>query len=467
MRTRALVACLIAISGFGSLGQCLAGPAEGPLPDVAREAVSELSSGQYARFFARFDEAMKAALPEAKVQELWKAITGQTGAFQSQIAARQETAGAFDVVFVTCQFEKAPLDIKLVFNAERKLSGLFFSPAGIGNRPQEPKKPNPYREEEVTFENKEEPGLKLAGTLTFPGSGGPFPAVLLISGSGAQNRNEEIMGHKPFLVLADHLTRRGIAVLRVDDRGVGGSSDGPPDATSLDFAGDVLAGVTYLKSRKEIDPQRIGLIGHSEGGIIAPIVASKSSDVAFIVLMAGTGVNGREVLFEQGRLLAQAAGASEEQIAANRKIQTTIFDVLNATPDSETAEKQIREALSGASPSVRDIVLGAQLKMVLSQWFRHFLNYDPRLTLEKVRCPVLALIGEKDLQVSPSQNLPEIEKALTAAGNKDFKAVELPGLNHLFQTCKTGAVAEYGQIEETIAPAALELISGWILGHAR
>jgi len=470
MKTMAVLACLVAASAVSSLNDSLAYPEDTPIVEAARGVVSELSSGKYGALHARFDATMKAALPEEKVPEMWKSIVAQFGSFQSQGAARQEKSGGFDIVFVTCQFEKGAMELRVVFNAERQVAGLFLAPAAAGasatsaKRPQEPKKPYPYREEEVSYASMEE-GVKLAGTLTMPESGGPFPVVLLISGSGAQNRDEEIMGHKLFLVMADHMTRRGIAVLRVDDRGVGGSSAGSPMATSLNFAQDVMGGVSYLKSRKEMNPRKIGLIGHSEGGIVAPFVASRSGDVAFIVLMAAPGVSGREILLEQIKRMSKAGGASEQQIAENIKYENIVLDILSETPNDEAAEMRIREALSG-NPAVRDAVQ-LQMKTALSQWFRHFIHYHPRPALEKVKCPVLAINGEKDLQISPSQNLPEIESALVAAGNKDYKIVELPGLNHLFQTCKTGSVSEYGQIEETISPVALQLISDWIVAHAR
>jgi uncharacterized protein len=460
MRRLAACAFLIICLGFVVYSQDV------QLSVRAREAVSELANGNYREFYGRFDDTMKTAVPESKLQEIWKAIQAQAGAFKSQASIRQEKSGPYDVVFVSCQFEKAVLDVQLVFNGQGQMSGLFFRPgAPATGRPQEPKAPFPYRQEEVAYESKE-PGIKLAGTLTFPASGGPFPAALLITGSGAQNRNEEIMGHKPFLVLADSLTRRGIAVLRVDDRGVGGSSAGPPTATSLSYAQDVLAGVEYLKSRMEINPRRIGLIGHSEGGMIAPIVASQSQDVAFVVLMAGTGVKGEDVLTEQGQLVLRANGSSEELIQENIKVQKMLFNVIKSTSDNEAAEKQMRESLSSVNPAIRDVAL-AQLKSALSPWMRYFVAYDPQPALQKVKCPVLAVNGEKDLQVPPKQNLPAIEKALRAGGNKDFKVIELPGLNHLFQTCKTGSITEYGQIDETISPVALDLMGGWILDHAK
>jgi pimeloyl-ACP methyl ester carboxylesterase len=338
-------------------------------------------------------------------------------------------------------------------------------------RPQEPKPPFPYNAEEVIYENKEA-GIKIAGTLTTPKEGGPFPAVLLITGSGPQDRNEEIMGHKPFLLWADYLTRRGIAVLRVDDRGVGGTTGKPGESTIEDHAGDALAGVVYLKSRSDIDPKQIGLMGHSEGGLVAPAAAVKSGDVSFIVLLAGTGVVGEEILYSQGKLIAKVAGASDEAAAKNEEMQRKIFTIVKETADPAAAALkfaalavEIKASLTEEQKKALDASAGlieAQTKMVLTPWFRHFLTYDPKSVLEEVKCPVLAICGEKDLQVDPKLNLPAIEAALKAAGNKDYTVKEIPGVNHLLQSSKTGAISEYQQIEETINPAALEIVSEWI-----
>ncbi len=339
------------------------------------------------------------------------------------------------------------------------------------NRPQEPKKPYPYDEEEVSYENKRD-GVKLAGTLTIPRAKGPSPVVLLITGSGAQNRNEELLGHKPFLVLSDYLTRQGIAVLRVDDRGVGGSTGSVANSTSENFAADVLAGIEFLKSRKEINPKQIGLIGHSEGGIIAPMVAAQSSDVAFIVLMAGTGLTGEEILYLQGALIAKANGASPETLAKQRTQQESSFIILKKEKDNAVAEKLMRDdfakqiaSLSETEKKGAEQTFNAQIKQVTSSWFRYFLTYDPRPALTKVKCPVLALNGENDLQVPINENLREIEAALKTAGNKDVTIVRLPKLNHLFQTSETGSPNEYSKIEETIAPVALKTMGDWILKH--
>lgn len=343
-------------------------------------------------------------------------------------------------------------------------------------RPQTPKPPFPYKSDEVTYKN-EAGGVTLAGTLTVPDGPGPFPAVLLISGSGAQDRDESLLGHKPFAVLADALTRRGVAVLRVDDRGVGGSTGKTSESTSEDFADDALAGVAFLKSRPKINPKAIGLIGHSEGGLVAPMAATRSNDVAFIVLMAGTGLPGEEILYLQGRLIAEAMGAQKDALDKQRAFQGRLFQIIKTEPDAKKAATKLREAAKDAVNALPDgqkkdagdvdALIKSQLAMVESPWFRYFLTYDPRPTLAKVRCPVLALVGEKDLQVPPKENLAAIENTLKNAGNRRVTVKELPGLNHLFQTCKTGNVTEYAEIEETIAPAALTQIGDWVLDQVK
>jgi fermentation-respiration switch protein FrsA (DUF1100 family) len=322
-------------------------------------------------------------------------------------------------------------------------------------RPQEPKPPFPYKAEEVAFQNKVA-GIKLAGTLTLPPGKGPFPAIALITGSGRQNRDEELFGHKPFAVIADYLTRRGVAVLRYDDRGAGASEGKYELATTADLSTDAEAAFDYLKTRPEVDAKKIGLGGHSEGGVIAPMVATRNAQIAFLVLLAGTAVPGDEVLLEQGAAILRAQGASQQVLDAQREMQTNLFAALREAPDAATAEKKLRELLGG-SPAIE-----TQVKSLLSPWMRYFLTYDPAVTLTKVKCPVLALNGEKDLQVVATQNLPPLAAALKKAGNKDVTIVRLPGLNHLFQTAQKGTVAEYGEIEETMSPKALETMAEWI-----
>lgn len=379
-------------------------------------------------------------------------------------------------------FEGTLKEDEKTIEGEWKQSGLSFplvlsriDEAPDTRREQDPVKPYPYDEEEVVYEN-EEAGVKLAGTLTLPRSEGPFPAVILISGSGQQNRDEEIVGHRPFLVLSDYMTRRGIAVLRVDDRGTGGSTGNFSQATTEDFAGDVLAGIEYLKSREEIDPTQIGLIGHSEGGLISPLVAVKSQDVAFIVLMAGPGITGEEILYLQSDLIARAEGADNETIARNNELMKNIYSVVKEEENNTIAAEKLRKLLTeelanmseeekqnaGYSEADLEDQVNTQIQALLSPWMRFFLTYDPAPTLKEVKCPVLAINGEKDLQVPPEENLKAIEEALEAGGNEDYTVKELSGLNHLFQTAQTGSPSEYARIEETISPAALELIGDWI-----
>jgi pimeloyl-ACP methyl ester carboxylesterase len=345
-------------------------------------------------------------------------------------------------------------------------------------RPQEPKPPFPYETVEVAFENKAA-NATLAGTLTLPKGSGPFPCVVLVTGSGPQDRDEALLGHRPFLVIADHLTRHGIAVLRYDDRGTAKSTGKFATATSDDFADDALAGLEFLKTRKEVDSKKIGIAGHSEGGLIAPMCAAKSKDVAFIVLLAGTGVSGAELLPIQSKLIAVATGTPEAEAERQAKESSEIFAMMVAGKSDAELKDAMRAAVQkqlAREPQTKDLpeaerkkkadqLVEEQAGELLSPWFRRFLTMDPRENLKKVTCPVLALNGDKDLQVPSLVNLPEIEKALRGSGNKDVTIVEFSNLNHLFQTCKTGAPTEYAEIEETFAPVALETITNWIRKH--
>jgi len=338
-------------------------------------------------------------------------------------------------------------------------------------RPQEPKEPYPYNSEEVLFENEID-GVVLAGTLTIPIDGNNFSAVVMISGSGGQDRNEELLGHKPFLVISDYLTRNGIAVLRFDDRGIAQSTGDHSLATSEDFAKDVLAAVQFLKERKDINKTKIGLIGHSEGGMIAPLAAIQSDDVAFIVMMAGLGIPGDSILYLQGELIQRAEGMSEEEIKKSVKLQREIFSIVKNSNDEGKLDKELREKFYAEYATMTEeeksklgdpeVYLNMQIKTITSPWFKYFLRFDPTPVLEKVKCPVLAINGEKDLQVPPKENLSAIKSALEKVGNKNFEVKMLPGLNHLFQTSTTGKISEYGKIEETISPVALQTILDWI-----
>jgi pimeloyl-ACP methyl ester carboxylesterase len=368
--------------------------------------------------------------------------------------------GDYKTDSITGTFKQSNISFPLTIKRsteERKLS-----------RPQEPKPPFPYRSEDVTFENKNA-GVTLAGTLTMPEKGGNFTAVILITGSGPQNRDEELMGHKPFLVIADHLTRNGIAVLRYDDRGTAQSTGDFKTATTADFATDVESTIAFLKTRKEINPKKIGLMGHSEGGVIAPMVAARSKDVAFIVMLAGTGIRGDVLLLLQAELIAKASGLPDDMIAGmisiNKKVYNKIVNVKKDLSQQEITD--FITTLKSEIPKDTGISEDDYIKQITSQissaWMQYFLRYDPAPALEKVKCPVLAVNGSNDLQVPPKENLTAISNALKKGGNKNVTVKEYPNLNHLFQECKTGSPNEYFTIEQTFSPEVLKDISDWVL----
>lgn len=337
-------------------------------------------------------------------------------------------------------------------------------------RPQEPHPPFPYRSEPFSWNNGD---IRLEGTLTLPEGDGPFPAVILISGSGPQNRDEEIFGHKPFLVLADALTRRGIAVLRYDDRGVGGSTGSVSQSTSADFAGDVLAGLAHLAKHDQIDPRRTGLLGHSEGGLVAMLAAARSDKPAFLVLLAAPGVPGSQLLLQQIRDLAQVQHVPDDLIAKRIEDENKLLAILQSGEPLDEMRQAVRanvQAQIDALPEAQRKALGETGKMVQAQvdeatspWFLSFVRSDPASALDEVKVPVLALDGSLDLQVDADQNLPAIEQALRDAGNDQVTTLEMKGLNHLFQPATTGLPQEYGEIETTMDPEVLRKIGDWIL----
>ncbi|MEB2786267.1 alpha/beta hydrolase family protein [Algoriphagus persicinus] len=407
--------------------------------------------------------------------------------------------GAFGIPVTSTSFENSTLKIAIT-NANINYEGTLgddgiiigvFNQAGqsfpmnlsreeiekvSAKRPQEPKKPFPYRSEEVIFENKQAEIL-LAGMLTLPEETGSFPAVVLISGSGPQNRDEELMGHKPFLVLSDYLTKNGIAVLRFDDRGTAASTGDFGSATSVDFATDVASAVQYLQSRPEIDKSKIGLIGHSEGGIIAPMVAGNSQDIDFIVLLAGTGIRGDKLLLAQQELIGKASGMSPNQLAENELISKKAFEIMLIDQSEEDLKTEVKNYMTQVFRNIppenvpggmsEEEFVTAQVDQLTSPWMQYFIRYDPAPALEKVSCPVLAINGEKDLQVPPKENLEAIKAGLEKAGNTNVTTMELPGLNHLFQEAQTGAPSEYGTIEQTFSPKALEVVTNWIKEQVR
>lgn len=406
--------------------------------------------------------------------------------------------GAKDIPCDKANFKDASLNIEIT-NARISYQGILkgdsiiegkFNQAGQSfplnltknsiekikaKRPQEPSKPYPYQVEEISFENKKE-NISLAGTLTLPKNEGVFPAVILISGSGPQNRDEELLGHKPFLIIADYLTRNGIAVLRYDDRGVGKSKGNFKNATSVDFATDAESAVEYLKTRKEINKKQIGLIGHSEGGIIAPMVASRNSNVAFIVLLAGTGLPGDQILLLQQKLIASANGVDQKEIESSELINKKIFETIKLSNNTEKLKADVNKLLIDFfNDSTRSIPKGVnknqfiamQVSQVSSNWMQYFIKHDPRENLSKVKCPTLALNGKKDLQVPSTDNLNAIKEVFKKSGNKDLLCIEYDNLNHLFQECKTGSPSEYGEIEQTFSTDVLHDMHKWIKLHLK
>jgi len=314
----------------------------------------------------------------------------------------------------------------------------------------------------------------LGGTLTIPEGKGPFPAVILVTGSGSQNRDEEIFGHKPFKVIADHLTRNGVAVLRYDDRGVGASGGSPAGTTSLDNAGDARSAFDYLLKRDEIIKSEVGIIGHSEGGMIAFILASEYNDIAFIVSLAGPGVDGKKILLDQSDYINRLSGVEESILEDNRIVMSKVYDLMIS---NESHQKWAEEVMNftgkyyteKAAHSYTDEEIEQVGKTLLGSipeasyaWMRYFVMFDPAPLFAKIKCPVLALNGEKDCQVLPDENINAIQNGLVSAGNNHTTTMILPGLNHLFQNCETGLPNEYGIIEETFDQKSLDIMSEWI-----
>ncbi len=339
-------------------------------------------------------------------------------------------------------------------------------------KPQEPIRPFPYNEDFITFRN-DQANITLAGTLTYPRSDGPFTTVILISGSGPQNRDEELLGHKPFLVLSHHLTKQGFAVLRFDERGVGESTGNFATATTRDFASDVGAAVDYLRNQNLIEIAKLGLAGHSEGGLVAPMVANDREDIDFLILMAAPGLPGTNILQMQTGLIAKANGATEAQVKEALKRQGQLLNLITSESDLEKLQSKvdtwIAETLAGFTeeekkqPQNSEANLRAGAKALMTPWFRYFLKHDPFYELAEIRdTPVLAINGELDLQVPAKENLDAIKQGLDEAGNWSLESKIFPGLNHLFQTAKTGSPNEYANIDETMALAVMEYIANWI-----
>ena len=389
--------------------------------------------------------------------------------------------GAFDIPVDEVSFQNGQLQLKM--NAmDASYSGTLKDSSIEGNftqrgmtfplnlakaekkeqkkaRPQDPQPPFDYHIEEVTFVNEKE-GNTLVGTLTIPKGEGPFPAMVLVSGSGQQDRDEELMNHRPFWVIADYCALHGIAVLRYDDRGIGGSEGEVKNATSMDFSYDAEAAFDYLRNRKEIDATKVGILGHSEGGIINFMVSARRPEVAFLVSLAGPSVNGIEVLKEQQAAILRASGMSEEMVQFSGNANAQMFDIIEASNNRVEADSLLRQLLKGWG--YNEELTEQTVGQMVSPWMYYFLKYDPTEAIIKTNCPALLLNGSKDLQVIASQNLPAYEKIIADNGKTNLILHELPDLNHLFQHCETGSPNEYFEIEETISPEVLEMIVGFV-----
>jgi pimeloyl-ACP methyl ester carboxylesterase len=336
-------------------------------------------------------------------------------------------------------------------------------------RPQEAAiatRPRPYSERGVRFDNPAGHN-QLAGTLNVPNGKGPFPAVVLVSGTGHNTRDEDVWSHKIFLVLADALSRKGIAVLRYDKRGVGGSTGDYDAATTVDFASDAEAAVTWLKAQPEIDPHHVGVLGHSEGGIIAPAVAAEDESVAFVVMIAGPTIRGDKLFVLQSAMTAKTYGAPDDYIAKRKLFDQALYDAIISAPSDAVA---LDRAKAIVAKGVADKVIDSNEAGTLPQddarpWERYFLAYDPAPTLAKLKIPVLALNGSLDVQVPAKENLAAAREALKT--NPNAIVIELPGMNHLLQDAKTGSPNEYNDIEETMSPTALKIICDWVSTQTR
>jgi pimeloyl-ACP methyl ester carboxylesterase len=336
---------------------------------------------------------------------------------------------------------------------------------------QEPLPPFPYNTFEISFAGGS-PGVMLSGTLSLPNGKGPFPCVILITGSGPQNRDEEILGHKPFLVLSDYLVKKGMAVFRYDDRGIAQSGGNFMESTTLDFANDARAALQMLQENKQIDKSKIGLAGHSEGGTITGMVAADNPDVAFVISIAGTGLPGGEVLIKQNFDYARSEGASVAEAEAQAEQTRKMVAIMTSGLDSNDRLIKLKELYAeslepqrASIPNFEKTVEETALE-VNTPWLHYFLNYNPQPDWMRVKCPVLALNGGKDVQVNAQANLSAISSALEAGKNYRYKTTLLPDLNHLFQTAVSGSPSEYGQLEETFSTDALESIADWLAREA-
>ncbi len=407
-------------------------------------------------------------------------ISQKDGAFGSTLDSPKQGAKGIPVKDTRFENNELSLDApslglkyKGILKNTGEIEGIFFQNGmelplilkrGEGEatelkRPQTPKPPHNYFTQDVEFKNETE-GNKLAGTIAAPSENTNVPIFVMITGSGAQNRDEEILGHKPFLVIADYLAKNGIATLRLDDRGVGGSESGKEGTTSEDFAGDISSAVNFLVNKGY---KNIGLIGHSEGGMIAPMVGQMNKNVESMILLAGPGIAITDLMKLQTYQVTLASGVAEEQAKHAAEQNYDMYNFVKNYKGNDI-KKDLQKYIKQNNPLMNEDQVTGVVKQLTNPWFKYFLSFDPDKYLSKTKVPVLALNGSLDVQVTAKENLEGIKKSLMKSGKADFEIREMDSLNHLFQTAKTGAPSEYGEIEETIAPKALEIIKDWIKG---
>lgn len=469
MKKICLAFCSLLLLGFVQAQKNIAGTWEGKLvlPAASLRVVVHIhqDSGTYAATLDSPDQGAK-GIPVSRVNLVDDSLFLDVAAAGAKLSGKLTGDTTFSGAWV--QGVSLPLTLK------KSAAGETVAEV---KRPQTPKPPFPYQSNEVVYLNKTK-SIQYGGTITKPFGNGPFPAVLLITGSGQQNRDEELFDHRPFAVIADYLTKKGYLVLRVDDRGIGQTTGEVKNATSKDFADDAIVGLDYLKTLADVDKSKLGLLGHSEGGMIAEMIAAQRNDLSFVILLAAPGEKIIDLMTHQNEAILQTAGVPKQFIGSYLALYKPLAIALTSSTSESAAKaaanhivndwlkKTPKEAVFSTT-GIRDkksqeAFIGAFQKGIGTPWFTYFLRYDPAAYVKKISASVLALNGSRDLQVLAGPNLAGLHALLQKSKAKQFDVLELNGLNHLFQQCTQCTVAEYGQLEETIAPKVLETIGTWL-----